>query len=219
MDQRLGFTICLVGQSGSGKSSVAEVITKKYLTVSVSLSDELRLQAAAHGLINPSRKELQLFATELRGIHGNDILARIALSRVELAQDSVVEGIRHPEELAHIKNSRGPDFLVCGLYTSLEARFQRVRVRARASDEIVWEKFVENDKREWGEGGSASSQNTRQLMEQADVMIPNFGTKPELADSVISLMNAYLRHIRRELEGSPTTEDDLTQFSPRKEWR
>ena len=166
---------------GSGKTAAVKVATDRGIQV-------LRMGDAVWDEVK--RRDLPLeakvvggIADEMRQSHGPDIWARRTLKKVDPdAKLVVIDGIRSLVELAVFKNALGNDFVLVHILCPDEVRLQRVRDRAREDDTATEEAFHARDERElsWGLG---------EVLEEADVVISNTGTKQELRMNVAYLLN------------------------------
>lgn len=186
---RTGKTICLIGQTGSGKSTVAGILVAEFPFMRVNVTDALRNYSEEIGFKSPTRAGLQMIANEARSQFGSGFFAERAMKQTFPEIDIVVEGIRHEEELKRVKENRG-DTLVVGLESDQETRFTRILKRKKDTDPTTYEEFVSNDQREWGKNEDGNSQNTRRLMELIDVKIINSRELFELRRSIIYVLHA-----------------------------
>ena len=194
----IGRTICLIGESGAGKSTVAQILVEVYGYQCLSLSDQVREHASEQGIFNPSRKDLQILANQARKLDGTDYFARRGMLPMSSDVYLVVEGIRHLREYEHILNSRHGRFLTSGILACRDTRYARVLERARPSDPIDYKQFVENDEREWGVARTEFSQNTEELMEMVDVILFNDVSIDELNEAVGSMLEMFGFTIKEE---------------------
>ncbi len=166
---------------GSGKTAAVKVAADRgiqVLRMGDSVWDEVKrrdlpLEAKVVGRI----------ANEMRESHGPDVWARHTLKKVDPdAKLVVIDGLRSLAELRVFKNALGRDFVLVHIQCPTEVRMERVMGRGREDDTASEEAFRERDERElgWGLG---------EVMEEADVVISNTGTKQELRMNVAYLLN------------------------------
>ena len=100
--------IGITGTYASGKDTVAEILEEMnfyHVSFSDLLRDELEKQKKPI-----TRDTLIQFGNELRTKHGADILAQIALERLEDGENFVFTSIRNPKEVELLQKRK--DFLL-----------------------------------------------------------------------------------------------------------
>jgi dephospho-CoA kinase len=138
--------IGLVGQSGCGKGTVADILTKQYGAAysrfSAILGDILnRLH------IEPSRDHFIALSNALRGNFGEDVLSYAIEKDAVLSQSDIVviDGIRRPEDIVALEPL--PFFKLVSVDVPAEQRFERMKKRGEKSGEqhMTWQEFVAQD--------------------------------------------------------------------------
>lgn len=171
--------IAVVGETGSGKTTVAEILQRRGF-VTFSGGDILRELSASFGL-NQERETLINMGNKLREVFGPEILMRAAMRQMEQAGGEMFlfESIRHPGEVGYLKSELGA--YVVGVIMSDEKRFELMSQRSRAGDPKDWEEFMELKRREYDNPLARESDlNVAACLRLADVVIPNEGTVKEL---------------------------------------
>jgi dCMP deaminase len=183
--------IGLTGRNASGKGEVAKYLEKKsfyYLSLSDAIRDEIRNRGQS-----PSRETLIAVGNELRTNFGPAILAQRILARVEDDKHYVIDSIRNPAEVDALRAAR--NFKLIRVDAPLEVRFEPIRRRARESDPITFDKFIELEERE-AEGG-VNSQNLRQVEAMADLALTNDGTLDTLYLQIDKLSMGLIKELSR----------------------
>ncbi len=174
-----------VGPSGAGKDTVADRISLLTGAEITSLSSQVRKEAQKAGLVDPTRGDLQIFANQMRSVHGNNVFAKLAAE--DIANDGksiiIVSGVRHPDEISVFDNPT-----VVGVDASIEVRFKRVLKRARPSDPKSWDEFLVCDKRENGTPDGKDGQQNYQCLTKANVVIENDYGSLEQLEYVVDLL-------------------------------
>ncbi len=138
--------IGLVGQSGCGKGTVADILTQQYgasySRFSAILSDILtRLH------IDHSRDHFIALSTALRNSFGEDVLS-YAIERDAVLSSSplvVIDGIRRPEDIVALEPL--PFFKLVSVDVAGELRYERMKKRGEKAGEqhMTWQEFVAQD--------------------------------------------------------------------------
>ena len=164
--------IGLTGTNGSGKGEAAVYLKKKGY-VYFSLSDVIRDALRKDG-IEDTRDNLIKKGNELRNKHGPDILARLAMEKVE--GKAVVDSIRNPSEVEYLKKEK--EFILLAIDAPVELRYERVKRRGRQESASTLEEFIKKEEEEMT--GSEKGQQLHRCMKMADFVIMNDGTLEDL---------------------------------------
>jgi dCMP deaminase len=183
--------IGLTGRNASGKGEVAKHLEKKsfyYLSLSDVIRDEIRKRG-----LQPSRDMLIEVGNELRHRFGPAILAHRILARVEDDKHYVIDSIRNPAEVDALRDAK--NFKLIRVEAPLELRFERIRRRARESDPITFEKFVELEERE--AEGAVNAQNLLKVEAMADYELLNDGSLEQLYPLIDRLSLQIIQEVSR----------------------
>ena len=182
--------LAFVGAPASGKTEaalVAKDLGIPVITMGDVIRDELRRRNLPATDENAGR-----IATELRTREGDDAIAKRCIpliegitSDVEKQQGRtviVIDGIRGIAEVDLFKKTLGPEFTLVRIETPLRRRFERIKARGRADDELRFEEFEQREVRErgWGMGDA---------MDAADMVIHNVGSLDAFRDQIKALLN------------------------------
>lgn len=183
--------IGLTGRNAGGKGEVAKYLEKKSFAY-FSLSDVIReeIRKRGHTL---SRELLIQVGNELRVRSGPAVLAQRILEQIEDDRHYVIDSIRNPAEVEALRKAK--NFKLVRVDAPLDVRFDRIKLRARESDPITMETFVELENRE--AEGNENSQNLRQVEETADYTIVNDGSLDQLYARIDQLFLTLIRGISR----------------------
>lgn len=190
-----GIIIAICGESGAGKSTTTQIL-KDSGFAAYSLSAFLRAEAEA-AYDTPPRERVQAHAQQMQQAHGNAYYATLLAGRTALLDETraVVDGMRNLDELAYLRDAaaaRGRKVVLLALVLDPEARFERVRGRARAGDPDAFEVFKRDDAR--ANAGPGGFQDNAALIAGADMRIENTGDAADLrraiADAVRAMQDA-----------------------------
>jgi dephospho-CoA kinase len=158
--------IVIAGMPGAGKEEFVQVALAKGYEV-VRMGDVVREEANRTGVAK-NDKGVGGFANEERIRLGYDIWAKRAVLHVK-SHRTVIDGSRGLMELEVFKRELSGRTALLAIHSSPDARFERLRKRARYDAPNDWREFRERDERElgWGLGS---------LIAMADHLIVNEGT-------------------------------------------
>ena len=174
--------IALVGQSGSGKDTVANYLTEKYWCTHVSSGDLLRAYVAEHTLGEPTKPVLNALGITLRNKFGADFLVRMALEK-HLPR-LVLSGLRAVPEVEAFKKAGG---VVIGITAPLRVRYERAKARGNIDSNRSFEEFEKFEALE-EKSRDPNAQNLSAVLQMADVVIENEGTREELFGNVDEIL-------------------------------
>jgi dCMP deaminase len=183
--------IGLTGRNASGKGEVARYLQRKSFYY-FSLSDAIRDEIKSRGL-QPTRELLIQVGNELRQRHGNDVLAKRILARIEDDKHYVIDSIRNPAEVKALR-AAGNFKLIC-VEAPLQVRFERTVQRGRENDPVTIESFTALENRE--AVGDESSQNLIQVEQMADYSLLNEGSLETLYPRIDDLLSLFFREMQR----------------------
>jgi dephospho-CoA kinase len=161
--------IAFVGMPASGKSEAAEISRLSGIPV-INMGDIVREETARRGL-PPTGENIGGTGTALRQEEGMDAIAKRCVPRISRLDSrvAVVDGIRNIDEVNYFKSQFGSDFKLIAIHSPFEARFERVKKRARSDDTVNIDELKKRDEREKGWG-------LDRAIEKADIVIMNTGS-------------------------------------------
>lgn len=176
--------IGVAGTLGSGKGTVVEYLKSKgYTHYSSSGTLKRILTERGHPL---DREHMSHLAEELLRDHEGGVLG-INLEQAEKdgAQNVVLEAIHRVSEADFVRSKGGK---IWGVDADVEIRFQRGLARGEGEkDAATHERFMESVARE-EEGKRDVSSNIRAVLNNADVLLMNNGTKHDLDKEIESAL-------------------------------
>ncbi len=168
--------IGLTGKLGAGKGEAAKFFMEKgfvYHSCSDILREELRERGVGENIDN-----LAKLGNKIREKYGAGELAGRIVEKIRDGGEerAVVDSLRNPGEIEELKKQE--DFFLLGIDAPIEVRYERVKSRKRAGDDVSFEKFKSQEEKQL-EGGGKQQQLNR-CMEMADFVIINDGKIEEL---------------------------------------
>ncbi len=150
--------IGITGNYASGKDAVAEMLQNMNFN-HISLSDMIRIE------LNKKRRKVTRdnlieMGNELRTKHGANILASMALERIEDGENYALTSIRNPEEVNLLKKRK--DFILVHITTPDKIRIKRILERNRENDPKTLKELIKKEKLE-----NSDNPNAQQLMRVA----------------------------------------------------
>lgn len=140
--------IGIVGEMGSGKSTVTNYIKERYKASSYKFSDILKDILEKLSLPVTRENLIDLFLI-LASRFGEEVLARPMKKAVDTDTNSyiVVEGIRRPANILLLQEL--PHFYLIGITSDTRVRFDRIHNRHERSDdqELNYHEFLEDHKK------------------------------------------------------------------------
>ncbi|MCI4341629.1 MAG: flagellar hook-basal body complex protein FliE [Thermoplasmata archaeon] len=144
--------IVTVGMPGSGKDELVEVARHIGLAT-LKMGDLVRDETRRRGLALTSQNVARI-ANEEREKHGPGIWAQRCLPKLTETR-MLVDGCRSDTEVGVFRHNFG-DLFVLGIYSSPEARHDRMMRRSRGDDGASLAEMYDRDRRElkWGIGNA-----------------------------------------------------------------
>jgi dephospho-CoA kinase len=128
-----------------------------------------------------------LVANDLRNIFGPSYVADKLFERALISDSNcVIESLRTPGEIESLK-SKG-NFYLLAIDADPRIRFDRIIGRSTSTDNIDFEKFLTDEKREM-ESNDPNKQNLKKCIEMADFVINNNGSIEDLNKEVEKILN------------------------------
>ncbi len=142
--------IAAVGKNASGKDYFLDVISEKFNIPVISFGDCVRELATKDGLEH-TRPNLQHTSEKYMTAFGQDFFPNMMIEKIKnMGTDTVlVSGIRPPSDVETFRKEFGDKFfLVAIVLENDRVRYERMRARGSARDNVTYEQFIELDNRE-----------------------------------------------------------------------
>lgn len=161
------FVICVVGQPGSGKDTLASFLSEKMNFWHISTGNIIREEMRARN-IPTDRESMRVFSQDMRKKMGNSYPANIAASKI--ACNTVISGPRNMEEIQVFKDKFGKNFILVTVDAPIEVRYERIKNgRGRTGDNISFEEFKKQEEAEYISGTHELSK----VLSMADYIVDN----------------------------------------------
>ena len=169
--------IGIAGTIGSGKGTVVEYLSEKKGFAHYSCSGLLKEMLEERGEF-VDRDAMAKLAREIRKEDPNGV-PKLTYERVKKdnPENAIIEALHTIGEADFVRSVGG---IILGVDADVSVRYARITKRGSIKDDVTFEKFAEQAKREDDGGSDASGHNIRGVMAIADYTITNNGTLDEL---------------------------------------
>ncbi|HAJ99579.1 MAG TPA: hypothetical protein DCM62_06105 [Bacteroidales bacterium] len=180
--------IGITGTLGAGKGTVVDYLAQHFglthFSVRAFLADDLRQRG-----IEVNRDTLTEWANKLRVAHSPSYIIEQLYEKAAIEnRNCIIESIRTPGEIAALRKKE--HFYLLAVDASPEIRYDRIRLRKSETDNVSYETFLSNEKREM-HSNDPTKQNLAECIRQADYVILNNGD----LDALHQATNAFLHSI------------------------
>ncbi len=174
--------IGITGTLGAGKGTIVEYLVQKmgfqHFSVRGFISEEILRRGLA-----VNRDTLTLVANDLRANHSPSwIVDQLFAQALKTGKNCVIESIRTPGEVVSLRQKG--QFILFAVDADPKLRFDRIKKRGSETDQIDFDTFLSNEKRE---------------MESADPNKQNIGKVVQMADFVFT-NNTEISHLEEKVE-------------------
>jgi len=184
MDKRNKIIIGLVGETGSGKDTVANYLKEKYGAKLLRFVDPIN-EALEIFFEKYSKQDQQWLVTKFRERFGNDILCQALIKKIKNETGLLVlNGVRLLEDEKFIRNLENSRIVY--ITAEQKLRWKRIYNRGeKADDNSSFEKFQEIEK-------AITEIHIPEIGSQADFTIKNEKDLPSLLGSVDEVMGKIM---------------------------
>jgi len=181
----------ITGTNGAGKGTVADYLSSHGF-VSYSVREFLIEEITRRGMpIN--RDSMIEVANDLRKQHGPSYILDTLYDRaVAAGHDAIIESVR---TVGEVESLRKRGMYLLAVDADPHIRYDRVKLRKSVTDDVSFEKFMEDELRE-SEGVDPGKQNLRHTVALADFTLNNDGTLEDLyaqTEEVLRKIRSYQR--------------------------
>lgn len=178
--------IGITGTIGAGKGTIVNFLVEKYNFKHLSVRDFLRKKIEEKGYTSFDRDILTKVANELRNEHSPSyIIDKLYFQAKQLQQNTVIESIRTLGEITSLRQKG--NFILLGIDALPEVRYERVLQRKSETDQISFETFLANEKREMY-STDPTKQNLAACIAEAEYRLCNDGNIEQLENQIIQIM-------------------------------
>ncbi len=173
--------IGITGTLGAGKGTIVDFLVKNKGFKHFSARNLIVEEIEKRGMIN-NRDSMVVVANDLREKLGAGYVAEELFKRAEKSgENAVIESLRTVGEIETLRKKG--KFVLLAVDAEPKIRYQRVSVRGTSTDNVSFEKFLADEKKEM-ESTDPNKQNLKKCIEMADFKIENNGTIEELNSKI-----------------------------------
>ncbi len=177
--------IGITGTIGAGKGTVVEYLVKNKGFKHFSARDLILEEVNKRGLEN-IRDNMVIVANELRQQYGSGYVADELYRRASVSGDNcIIESIRTVGEIESL-NKKG-NFVLLAVDAEPKIRYERILERKTTTDDVSFEKFLEDEKKEM-ESDDSNKQNLKKCIQMADFVIENNGSLEQLNNKIEEIL-------------------------------
>ena len=183
--------IGMTGTLGGGKGTIVEFLKEAGFKHFSASKDCINLEIIRRGL-EINRDSMVLVANDLRAQHGPGYVADFLFEKARKEEGHVIiESIRTEGEINSLRSKGG--FILLAVDADPKIRYERIKLRKSSKDNVSFERFLEDEKREFT-STDPNKQNLSRCIELADYRIDNNGTLEQLKQKT----NEFLRWLQNE---------------------
>ena len=169
--------IGITGTLGAGKGTIVDYLIREKGFNHFSVRQYLIGEMEKHGLAN-NRDNMVVTANDLRAKHSPSFIIEELYKQAKAkGGNAVIESIRTPGEIDFLKKQGY--FLLLAIDANPKIRYERIKGRKSSTDNIDYNTFVANEKREFT-SDDPNKQNLKKCIDQADIVLNNSGTIDDL---------------------------------------
>lgn len=178
--------IGITGTIGAGKGVLVDYLKKKGFK-HYSAREFIKKEIEKQGL-TPDRDTMARVANDIRKEHGPTfIIESLYNEAVAENKDAVIESVR---EIAGAEFLKDEGAILIAVDADRRIRYERIRGRGQSTDNVTFEKFVEQEERELL-SVDPNNQNILAVMEGADYHLMNNGSIEDFEKEVDSLLASF----------------------------
>ena len=177
--------IGITGTIGAGKGTIVDFLIENGF-VHYSVREFITEEIIRRG-IKINRDNMVIVANEMRAQNSPSyIIEQLYLRASQTRKNCVIESIRTIGEVEQLRKYE--NFCLLAVDAKPEIRYQRILSRNSETDNISYEVFLENEKREMT-SDDLNKQNLSKCISMANYIIENNGSKEELNKKVEEILD------------------------------
>ena len=172
--------IGITGTLGAGKGTIVRHLIEHHGYKHYSVREFLNREVARRGM-SLNRDSQVAVANELRSQYGSEYIVKMIMEKaLKDGGKAVIESIRAVGEAEYLK-SHGA--LLWAVDADIKIRYERIRKRNSETDAISYEKFAQDEGREY-KNSDPKKQSLSEVIAMSDILFYNNGKEGELIEKV-----------------------------------
>lgn len=181
--------IGITGTLGAGKGTIVDFLSQKKGFVHYSVRALLIDEITKRGL-EVNRDSMTSVANDLRAKNSSSyVVDQLYLKAKEGVNNCVIESIRTEGEIISLRKKG--NFYLFAIDAGAEIRYKRIQIRKSETDDVSFETFLNNEKRE-SISDDSNKQNLQRCQELADFIFINNNTIDQLYKQVNNALKNIL---------------------------
>ncbi|MFY9144765.1 MAG: AAA family ATPase [Bacteroidales bacterium] len=181
--------IGITGTLGAGKGTIVDYLVKNKGFNHFSVRSFIAQEIQNRGM-TVNRDSLTEVANDLRSANSPSYIVDALYSQaIRIGKNSIIESIRTQGEVESLRANG--NFYLFAVDAPAEIRFKRVKLRGSETDNIDFQTFLQNEKREMTTI-DPNKQNLKKCIEMADFIFENSGTIAQLEERVKKVIEKLL---------------------------
>jgi dCMP deaminase len=176
--------IGITGTHSAGKGTIADILVSKgfkHYSVRDFLVEEIKRRG-----IDVNRDNMVLVANDMRQQNSPSYIVEEMYRNASAdGGDIIIESLRTPGEIMSLRDK--PDFHMVAIDADPKTRYRRVLERGSATDQVSFEKFLDDELREI-DNIDPAKQNLKKCIEMSELKLMNDGTVEELRVKVEQIL-------------------------------
>jgi dephospho-CoA kinase len=184
-------TIGITGTIGAGKGTIVDYLVKEKGFAHFQARGFILKEVDRRGL-ERVRDNINAVGNDLRKQHGPDYIIRELLKEAQgKKQNAVIESIRAFGEIDCLRKN-AENFYLFAVDADLKTRYERIIDRGSSTDHVSFEKFVEDETKEF-DAKEVWNMNLKGCIAQADFVFENNGSFDELQEKIDEVLKKILK--------------------------
>lgn len=177
--------IGITGTLGAGKGAIVDYLVEKKGFVHYSSSDLLREMLMERD-DHIDRDSLAVFGRQIRATDPAGV-PKLTYERLKKddPENAVLEALHSKGEAEFVRGIGGK---IVGVDADVKTRYERITKRGSEKDNVTFEKFLAQTKREEASVEDATGHSIRDVLDMADAVIENNGSLDELHEKIERLL-------------------------------
>ena len=169
--------IGITGTLGAGKGTMVDYLVQKRGFAHFSVRSYLQREMKKRNMPN-NRDSMTSLANELRAKYSPSYITdELYKEAIESGEHCIIESIRTPGEIDSLQQKGS--FFLFAVDAQAQVRYNRIKLRASATDDISFDTFKSNEAREMN-NEDPNKQNLKKCIAMADYRFDNNGSLEQL---------------------------------------